>query len=183
MFSRLFILLVLVPFTELFLIFKVHGIVERHVGAFDALIFTFGSIIVTGMVGAWLAKREGLSVFQRLQEKAARGEQPTNEMIEGIMILIGGIMLLTPGYLTDMAGLSLVFPLTRVFYRKAILSGIAKAMESGNIHFYSNFGQNGGGSHYTVYNQTMFSSNPQERTQRKDPDVIDITDYTDHSNT
>ncbi len=177
MLSRLFLLLVVVPFAELFLIFKVHGLVEERIGSFDAILFTFGSIIITGMVGAWFAKKEGLSVFTRLQEKSARGEQPTNEMVEGLMILFGGMMLLTPGYLTDTAGLSLVLPFTRVFFRKKLLEAISQAMKAGTVHFYSSYSQP------KDYSETTFTSihTRTSSNTNRDPNVIDITDYTDHS--
>jgi UPF0716 protein FxsA len=74
---------------------------------------TIALIIFTGIVGAYLAKKEGMQTIRRVQEQLSIGEIPGEAVIDGICILIGGVLLLTPGFITDVAGFLLLFPPTR----------------------------------------------------------------------
>jgi len=71
-------------------------------------------IIGTGMIGAWLAKREGLAAWQRVQQCLARGRDPSREICDGLLILVAGIALLIPGFFTDVVGLLLLLPPVRM---------------------------------------------------------------------
>ena len=117
MFLKLMVLLVGVPLAELYLLFKMHGFWQSYTDTASALGITFASIIITGMIGAALARQQGFKIYKALWNKANAGEIPKNEMIEGVMILMGGALLLTPGYITDFLGFSLIIPWTRRFYR------------------------------------------------------------------
>lgn len=81
---------------------------------------TIGIIIVTGIIGASLAKSQGLRIYRRIRESVDHGELPHNHLIEGLLILIGGALLITPGILTDAAGFLLVIPWTRKLVREAL---------------------------------------------------------------
>ena len=70
-------------------------------------------IIFTGIIGAYLAKREGLQTIRRMQEQLSHGEIPGEAVIDGICILIGGALLVTPGFITDLTGFLLLLPPTR----------------------------------------------------------------------
>ena len=70
-------------------------------------------IIITGIVGAALAKREGFAVLQSIQSDARMGVAPTGRIMEGLMVLVGGVLLITPGVLTDLTGFLLIIPWTR----------------------------------------------------------------------
>ncbi|OZG74029.1 hypothetical protein BTA51_09655 [Hahella sp. CCB-MM4] len=105
MFSRLPFLIPLVAICEIFLIIKVGGMI-----GFWA---TVGIVILTGMTGVWLLRRQGFSLIAQVQEKMNRGEMPTSELMEGVALLMGGVMLITPGFITDVLGLSLILPFTR----------------------------------------------------------------------
>lgn len=74
---------------------------------------TFLVIICTGVLGAYLAKRQGLIVLKEIQQRMSYGELPGDALLEGICILIGGVLLLIPGYVTDFIGLMLLLPITR----------------------------------------------------------------------
>lgn len=105
MLLRLFLLFTIVPAIELYLLI----LLGQYMGAAA----TVGLILLTGAVGSYMAKREGLSVLQKLQEDAQKGIPPADRMIEGLLVLVGGILLITPGVLTDFFGFSLIFPFTR----------------------------------------------------------------------
>lgn len=74
---------------------------------------TLGLLILVSVAGAWLLKHEGMATWKRLQETLQRGEMPHRELTDGAMILFGGALLLTPGFLTDVVGLILLVPPTR----------------------------------------------------------------------
>ena len=77
-------------------------------------------IILTGYFGAKLAKSQGLKIFTELQTKLQSGQVPNLELVEGLLVMFGGLMLLTPGYMTDTLGLMLLFPLTRKLFASSL---------------------------------------------------------------
>ncbi len=118
MFLRLLLLLTIVPIVELTILLR---LAER---------FSWGPSIalvrVTGVLGAWLARREGLKAFGRIQEEMARGEAPTGAMVDGFLILLAGVVLVTPGILTDLFGFALLIPPCRGWIRKRLAAAIKK---------------------------------------------------------
>jgi UPF0716 protein FxsA len=78
---------------------------------------TVALIIATGIIGAWLAKRQGLAVIQEAKKEFMRGRIPSEAVLDGICILMGGALLLTPGFLTDIVGFLLLLPVTRAFVK------------------------------------------------------------------
>jgi UPF0716 protein FxsA len=105
MFLRLLLLMTVVPAVELYLLIQL----GNWMGALETVLV----IVVTGTLGAALAKREGLGVLQQLQKDSRKGIPPASRLIEGLMVLIGGALLITPGVLTDLFGFTLILPLTR----------------------------------------------------------------------
>ena len=95
-------------------------------GARVGVLNTIGLCVVTGFVGASLARSQGASVIRRSQAVIAEGGVPAAELLDGLMILIAGVVLLTPGFVTDAIGLLLLFPPTRVMIRW----GIKEALHS-----------------------------------------------------
>ena len=77
-------------------------------------------IILTGYFGAKLAKSQGLKIFTELQTKLQSGQVPNLELVEDLLVMFGGLMLLTPGYMTDTLGLMLLFPLTRKLFASSL---------------------------------------------------------------
>lgn len=95
---------------------------------------TVGVVLATGLVGATLAKHEGLRVVRRWQEAIARGALPEDGVLGGLLVLIGGIFLITPGVLTDAAGLVLLVPPTRRFVAGFIRRRFERGMRTGAVH-------------------------------------------------
>ncbi len=108
----------------LFLLFLVVLIVEGYVIlAFNEAVGgwnTIGLIVLTSMVGAWLVRREGLSVLRRAQQSLDKGQIPTNELINGVLLLVAAALILTPGFFTAGVGLLLLFPPTRAVVREVL---------------------------------------------------------------
>lgn len=94
-----------VPLVELYVL----AVVEDRIG----LVNTLGLVVATGMLGAVVMKRQGAGVWRSAQKRIARGEIPAEEILGGIMVLVGGAFMITPGILTDAAGLLLMVPAVR----------------------------------------------------------------------
>ncbi|MDP9223832.1 MAG: FxsA family protein [Actinomycetota bacterium] len=105
-------LLIVIPLAELFVIVQVAHLI--------GLIPTLALLLGVSMLGAWLLKREGLAAWRRVRETSARGVLPTTEVADGALVLLGGALLLTPGFITDVAGLLLLVPPVRVMLRGGI---------------------------------------------------------------
>ena len=113
MFARLLVLFVFVPLVEFYILFQLATWTDFRT--------TVALVIVTGVLGAWLAKRQGLSTLLKIQRDLSEGRLPGQAMMDGAMILVAGALLLTPGILTDLFGFSLLMPPCRSCYRKLLL--------------------------------------------------------------
>lgn len=102
----LFLLFVGVPIIEITLFIQV--------GGFIGLFPTLAVVVLTAFVGTTLMRRQGIMTLQRLQNTLAEGQNPADPIAQGAMILVAGVLLLTPGFFTDAVGLALLFPPVRV---------------------------------------------------------------------
>ncbi len=133
MFARLAILFVSIPLIEVYLLLRLNELTGNAVT-------TIGLILLTGVVGAWLAKQQGLSTINRIQKATSEGRLPAQELVDGGMILFAAALLLTPGIMTDAFGFSLLIPPCRAFYRKVLKRYFPKP----NVQFHAGpFGQPG----------------------------------------
>lgn len=123
--GKLLLLFIVVPAVELVLLIKIGQVI----GALATGVL----IVVTGIVGATLAKWQGLSVLQRLREETARGELPADSLLDGAFILVAGALLVTPGVLTDLFGFSCLVPPVRRVMKRVLLNRIRQAMEEGRM--------------------------------------------------
>lgn len=105
MFARLLVLFVSIPLIELFLFLRI--------GSKIGIGTTVGIVILTGFLGAYLTRREGLKTLEKYQSSLQNGRLPHREILDGLLILIAGAVLLTPGFLTDAAGFALLIPVFR----------------------------------------------------------------------
>ncbi len=101
----LFLVVLIIPFAEIYLLLQVGSII----GALPTIFL----VVFTAALGAWLLRQQGFATFQRFQASLAQGEIPAYEMIEGPIILLGGALLLTPGFITDMLGFACLVPSLR----------------------------------------------------------------------
>jgi UPF0716 protein FxsA len=108
----------------LLLVFLILSIVELYVmvqvGSAIGVLPTVGLLLLFSVVGVVLVKHEGLGVWLRFRRQLERGVLPTNEIIDGFLILLGGALLIVPGFVTDFFGLLLLIPPTRVVVRNLI---------------------------------------------------------------
>ena len=128
MFIRLLILFIIVPVTELIILLKV--------GALIGAAPTIALILLTGVAGAYLARTQGLDLVQRIQSELNQGRVPTEELLDGAMILVGGILLLTPGFLTDLFGFTLLVPATRALMKNFVRTWMKHYVDKGQIRIH-----------------------------------------------
>lgn len=121
----LLLLIIIIPAMDIgFLLFS-----GKTIGVWPTLIF----IILTGIIGAYLAKREGLQTIRRAQEQLRYGQIPSEAVLDGICILIGGTLLLTPGFITDIFGFLMLFQPTRKLFKFFMKKSFRKWIDRGNI--------------------------------------------------
>jgi len=110
---RLLILFITVPFAELALLLYIADLTDWR--------FTLALVVVTGVVGSFLARSQGWRTYRQIQTELGTGRLPAQPMLDAVMIFVAGALLLTPGVLTDIFGLSLLMPPCRAFYRRRLV--------------------------------------------------------------
>jgi UPF0716 protein FxsA len=118
MFLRLLLLFTVVPLVELFLLVKLGTVIG--IGP------TVLIVICTGVLGAWLARWQGLGVLRRVSDDLAQGRLPADALIDGLLILIAGAVLLTPGLITDALGFLLLVPQGRALVRRTVAARLGQ---------------------------------------------------------
>jgi len=161
MFIRLLLLFTIVPLIELAILMKL--------GTIFGVLHTIGLVIITGIIGAFLARDQGLKVIRELQESLSKGQIPTNPIIEGILVLLSAALLVTPGVLTDIIGFILVIPYTRKIIRNLLKEYLKAKIAQGA---YSGMQSDGGWFYYRSYGGS--SEKGKRLDKDKDDDVIDI---------
>ena len=110
MLIRLFILFAVIPVIELYLLIKVGSLI----GALP----TVALVLSISLAGAWLVRHQGFEILRRIQAELAQGRLPAAELLDGAMVLVGGVLLLTPGFFTDVLGLFFLIPFTRAVIKQ-----------------------------------------------------------------
>ena len=125
--AKLLLLFILVPALEMALLIEV----GQHIGTINTLLL----IAVTGVVGASLARRQGLGVLRRMQVEFVQGRIPSGSMVDGVIILLSGALLITPGLLTDTFGFLCLIPTTRTMIRSLLWRWLQRHLRVGRIDF------------------------------------------------
>ncbi len=125
---RLILIFIVVPLIEILLLIEIGS----RIGALNTIFI----IVLTGILGASMMRQQGFTIIRNIQRDLSQGRMPTGELINGALVLVGGIVLLTPGFFTDAVGFILLVPATRALIRKKIQLLIRKKIESGDIHIF-----------------------------------------------
>lgn len=125
MLGYLILLFTLVPLVELAVLIKI----GQHMG----VAYTIGIVLLTGVAGAYLAKMQGLITLRRIQEDINQGIMPADKVFDGVLILCSGILLLTPGLLTDIIGFMGLIPLTRNLLKRWIKTKVEDIISQGKV--------------------------------------------------
>lgn len=168
MFLLLVSLFTIIPAIEIYLLFTIGA----ELGAMNTILV----ILVTGVVGAALAKSQGLLILHNIQKQLNSGQLPANEIIHGFLVFGGGLLLLTPGFLTDILGFSAVIPGTRHLIAVWLKRFMTNAIASGNMQFTS-FGQTSGGFHFYSNQSNLYEEesleNPNTHLNQNSDNTID----------
>jgi UPF0716 protein FxsA len=122
----LFVIFVVVPIIEIALFIEV--------GGFLGLWPTLAIVVLTALAGSALLRAQGFATLETLQNNLRTGGDPINPMAHGALILVAGVLLLTPGFFTDTVGLSLMIPRVRIW----VIKWVASRIKDGSIKVYSN---------------------------------------------
>lgn len=124
MLSRLLFLFIAVPIIEITLLIKLGD----EIGFWPTILIQ----VVTGILGASLAKLQGLLVWNKITMELQSGRIPTNDMVNGVLIFAAGVVLMTPGLLTDLAGFALLIPFSRNIFKYWVSRQFEKRARPGN---------------------------------------------------
>jgi UPF0716 protein FxsA len=120
--NKLLLFFIVLPLVELCLMLLLGNCLMYLFGSLSGIALTILFIIGTGLLGTWLARTQGVSTYQRIQQELSQGRMPTNSLVDGALILLAGVLLISPGVLTDLVGILLMIPLTRVFFRRQLIA-------------------------------------------------------------
>ena len=112
LFGRLLFLFIVIPLLDLFLL--------MWISKFTGIMATVGLVILTGVIGAWLARHQGSFVKGQIKDRLSQKQVPTDLIGDGAMIMFAAGLLLTPGLLTDLLGFSLLIPAVRTQYKRVL---------------------------------------------------------------
>ncbi len=121
----LFLAFTVVPLLELYLLIQIGQVVGS--------LPTLGLLLATGLIGAWLARREGGRVLKRWREATAQGRLPEDGILSAALVLVGGVLLVTPGVLTDATGFLLLVPPTRRWVAARLRRALERGMQDGSV--------------------------------------------------
>lgn len=130
-FGKLLLAFMIIPFIELYILLKI--------AAYTSPFTAFGLVIITGVIGAHFARQQGRVVIKDIQSDLQLGKMPAQSLISGLCVLIGGVLLLTPGILTDIVGFLLILPFTRMTFSSFLKRHFSGILQTSNVHVYSNF--------------------------------------------
>lgn len=120
--TTLLLLLVVIPLVELALLVEL--------GRQTSTLVAVGWVVTSGIIGWWLCKSQGIQTYRRIRREAAAGQLPAAALIDGLLILIAGALLMTPGILTDLLGISLLVPGSRALFRNMLLKKVRRHVEA-----------------------------------------------------
>jgi len=159
MFGLLLLLLIAIPVVEIYVIV----VVGQAIGWW----WTIFALVAETIVGGWLVRREGRRAWRNLVGQLAEGQAPTRTAVDGALILVGGLLLLIPGFVTDLIGFLCVLPLTRPLVRRALVGYVSRRSAT------------------VLVGGPVFDETPATRQSRPtDPNVIEghLVDRPDDSN-
>ncbi len=153
MFQLLFVLFIIIPIIEITVIMQV--------GALLGVWPTVAIVMLSAWLGAKYVRQQGLATLQSVQTKMAQGEMPSGEIVTGLMLLVAGVLLVTPGFVTDILGLSLLIPAVR----KSIAEQAQKHIKVKQAAHGAAFQQGHQGNTFEHDNDDSFSSSKSSSTK------------------
>ena len=125
MFIRLLIVVILLPLAEIFVLIES----GRAIGVWPTVLL----VVLTGIAGSWLMRHQGLALLGRIRAELAAGLLPAGTLLDGALVLAGGLLLLTPGFCTDLLGFTMLVPTTRRWWRRWLEGWLAGQLAAGSL--------------------------------------------------
>jgi len=122
---RLFILFTIIPIIEVYLIIKTGQII----GPVPTVLL----LLAISAAGAWLVRAQGFQALRSIQSELAMGRLPAGQLLDGAMVLVGGVLLLTPGFFTDLLGIFFLIPFTRALIKQLTVRWLQRRLDRGTI--------------------------------------------------
>ena len=156
------VLFLVLPIIEIFVLIKVGS--DELLGP----MWTIFLVVLTAVIGAFLLRKQGLSVLARLKSNMSQGKIPAQEIIEGMLLAVGGALLMTPGFVTDAMGFLCLLPFSRQFIAKNIIKRSAHKMQEG-------MSAQMGGFSYSAQSRSSPGSQPnsQRHSENQDPNIVE----------
>src|SRR6478609_2424888 len=121
--GALFVLFVVVPLVEIYVLVQVGQVIGAG--------WTIALLVLDALLGTWLIKHEGARAWRALREALQGGRMPATEIADGALILLGGTLMLAPGFVTDAFGILLILPFTRPLFRRLLAAAVARRLTIG----------------------------------------------------
>jgi UPF0716 protein FxsA len=118
--GALFVVFVVVPLVEIYVLVQVGQVIGAG--------WTIALLVLDAMLGTWLIKHEGARAWRALREALEGGRMPATEIADGALILLGGTLMLAPGFVTDALGILLILPFTRPLFRRLLAAAVARRL-------------------------------------------------------
>ncbi len=125
---RLMVIFIIVPLIELLIIIKI----GNELGFWPALAL----VVIPGLLGAVMARSQGKAVFSRVKSEIAKGRLPGVQIIDGMLIFFGGVLLITPGVVTDLLGLTVLLPGVRKLYRDCLINSFWRLVAAKSLRLH-----------------------------------------------
>jgi UPF0716 protein FxsA len=122
---KLFLLFTLIPVIEIYLLIQVGSLI----GPLPTVVLLLG----ISAAGAWLVRSQGFLILRRVQEELAAGRLPATELMDGALVLVGGVLLVTPGFFTDALGLVFLLPMTRSLLKQVVRRWLEGRLSRGGV--------------------------------------------------
>jgi UPF0716 protein FxsA len=122
---RLLILVTLLPILEIYVLIES----GRMIGVLATVLL----VVFTGIAGSWLMRQQGLALLGRIQSDLAKGQVPAGVLLDGALVLAGGLLLLTPGFCTDLIGATMLIPGTRQLWRRWLQRWLTRQIATGHV--------------------------------------------------
>ncbi|MDN6320135.1 MAG: FxsA family protein [Marinobacter sp.] len=131
--SILLFVFIIMPIAEMAVLIQVGGMI--------GVVNTIGFVLLTAVIGAWLLRQQGMATLLRANQRLNSGELPAKEVAEGLILAVGGVLLITPGFITDTVGFLCLIPFTRYWLSTLALKRMVASSKSGGFYFRAGGGQ------------------------------------------
>jgi len=126
-FSKLLLLFIIIPVIELYILIEI----GEKIGVW----LTIGVIVLTGALGAYLVKSQGFYILKKIQIDLKEGILPGDSLVQALIILVGGVLLITPGFFTDIIGFICLIPVGRLVIKNYLLKWLKNKIKEGSFYY------------------------------------------------